>query len=99
MSIRCPRCKYDQETYQAPAGKVVRNPAALSNGVMYDTCIACFGTGEVPTAVLESIKQGMPKVYETILQDPKLLRWSGDHYSIMAYGMYVGCELDGYCHT
>lgn len=29
----------------------------------------------------------------------KALRWSGDHYSFMFAGMYVGVELDGYMHT
>lgn len=27
------------------------------------------------------------------------LRWSGDHYSFVTNGMYVGIELDGYMHT
>lgn len=95
--MQCPRCKFDQDYYSAPKGKTLRNPAA--EGRVYDDCKACNGTGEVPTVVLESIRQSLPKVYAEILLDPAMLRWSGDHYSFVTGGMYVGVELDGYLHT
>lgn len=95
--MQCPRCAYDQQFYKSPPGKVVRNPAALG---VWDDCQACNGTGSIPEVVLESIKNALPKQFAEIQADPKLLRWSGDHYSFMCGGMYVGVEVkDGYLHT
>jgi hypothetical protein len=98
-TIRCPKCSYYEQTYKAPLGKIVRNPAALlvnnGNGVV-DDCNACNGSGYIPTVVLDSIKQAFPSMYDKIVSE---LRWSMDHYSFMLGEMYVGCELDGYIHS
>jgi hypothetical protein len=101
QSLRCPRCTYWEQFYQAPLGKEVRNPYASPElGRVYDDCRACSGTGYVPSVVLDSIKNSLPKQYDEIMADPNKLRWSGDHFSLHCGGMYVGVEVDdGYLHT
>jgi phage FluMu protein Com len=99
-TIRCPRCQYFDQVYDAPKGKEVRNPDAQQGlPPVYDDCKACCGTGDVPAVVLESIRQALPKSYQAIVEQPSLLRWSGDHFSFMCGKMYVGVEVDGYLHT
>jgi len=98
-AIRCPKCIYNEQTYKAPLGKVVRNPGAvLLNGrSVVDDCNACNGSGYIPAVVLDSIRKSFPKEAEDII---KSLRWSGDHYSFLRWDMYVGVEVkDGYIHT
>lgn len=98
--IQCPKCSYHQTTFQAPKGKVVRNPEAIRFGAVYDDCNACNGTGNIPEAVVASVvrfgeRTSPEKAQEYLSQ----LRWSSDHYSFMCGGMYVGVETDGYLHT
>ena len=48
-TLRCPRCLYWEQFYQAPLCKEVRNPYASAElGRVYDDCRACSGTGYVP---------------------------------------------------
>ena len=100
--IRCPKCSYHQEQYQAPLGKIVRNPYASKDAgpPVHDDCNACNGTGNIPEVVVASVtrfgeRTSPEKAQEYLSQ----LRWSSDHYSFMCGGMYVGVETDGYLHT
>lgn len=96
-AIRCPKCPYHEQAYQAPLGKILRNPHANTGKIVWDDCNACNGTGYIPLVVLDSIRNSFPKSYEKIVKD---LRWSMDHYSFVIHGMYVGVEVsDGYIHT
>lgn len=98
-ATQCPKCKTHASIYSAPMGKVVRNPAALHNGVVYDDCNACNGTGYVPGVVVDSIVS-FARTPERAREYLDALRWGGDHFSFMAHGMYVGVEVaDGYLHT
>ncbi len=60
---------------------------------------------KVPEAVIDAIAKwyGMHRDEgrraEGFQQALRELRWSLDHYSFDAMGMYVGVELDGYLHT
>ncbi len=101
---RCPRCLQDEKLYQAPPGKVVRNPYA-SGGAgpqnparVLDPCPACDGSGYIPPKVADAIVSyaRTPERAEEYLQ---ALRWSGDHFSFNAHGMYIGVESDGYLHS
>ena len=95
-AIRCPRCLIHEQSYKAPLGQCIRNPYADLTKAVYDPCIACEGTGYVSTLVVESICNAFPKDPESILAS---LRWSGDHFSFIRWGMYIGVELDGYIHS
>ncbi len=95
-AIRCPKCIFHCNSYNAPLGKVVRNPYAGLDNAMHDDCDACNGTGYVPGLIIDAIANAFPKSVNEILTN---LRWSGDHYSFIVHGMYVGCELDGYVHS
>lgn len=105
--IQCPKCHYDASNYQAPKGKVIRNPYADLSKAIFDDCNACGGTGHVPEAVVMSIvnfAMGGP-VQSAASLNSKVdvylasLRWSIDHFSFYVHGMYVGVEVDGYLHT
>ncbi len=97
---RCLKCKYHEDFYAAPLGKLARNPhGSEGTAPVYDKCFACDGTGYIPTVILDSIlrhTRGDEKRAEEIAAS---LRWQGDHYSFDCAGMYVGIELDGYMHT
>jgi hypothetical protein len=95
-TIHCSRCKYYADYYNAPKGKVIRNPEALAYGCTYDDCNACEGTGELPSKIHDSIKLAFPNIYDNIISQ---VRWSGDHWSFSLHGMYVGIETDGYIHS
>ena len=95
-NIECPRCKYYSDFYNAPKGKVVRNPYASGSAYVFDNCDACSGTGNVPDVVVQAITDAFPKSCSSILAG---LRWSTDHFSFVINGMYVGCEIDGYLHS
>ena len=96
-AIRCPRCIFHEQSYNAPLGKCVRNPYAALDKAVHDDCIACNGTGYVPTVVVESICKSFPNDAESIVKD---LRWSMDHFSFVRWGMYIGVEVkDGYIHS
>lgn len=97
-ATRCPKCKTHATIYLAPMGKIVRNPEALHNGVVHDNCNACNGTGYVPGVVVDSIVK-FARTKERAQEYLDQLRWSYDHFSFNAHGMYVGCEPDGYLHT
>lgn len=97
-AIRCPRCKVQATIYNAPVGKVVRNPEAGLTNAVHDDCKACNGTGYIPGVVLDSITK--------FARDPvkakeyaEALHWNYDHFGFKAGGMYVGVECDGYLHT
>lgn len=99
QAIRCPKCKSQEALYNAPLGKVVRNPYATPGGVpVHDDCNACEGTGYVPTKVVESVVR-FARTPEKAAEILAALRWSYDHFSFDAHGMYVGVEVDGYLHT
>ena len=96
QSIPCSKCLYHHEFYQAPIGKVVRNPEALKYGCTHDTCDACDGTGYIPENILSAIEGAFPNSYAMIKDN---VRWSSDHWSFIVAGMYVGVEKDGYIHS
>jgi hypothetical protein len=93
---RCPRCLNEEQAFNAPLGKVIRNPYAKQGSPVWDDCKACQGTGYVSTIVVNAIVQAFPDKAEKILSE---LRWSMDHFSFNLHGMYVGIELDGYIHS
>ena len=95
-AIRCPKCISHERMYRAPLGKTVRNPYAASGNFMYDECDACNGTGYLPLLIIASIEKSFPNNAAEILGK---LRWSGDHFSFDWHGIYVGVEVDGYCHS
>jgi len=97
-AIRCPKCSVQATIYNAPIGKVVRNPYASLSEAVHDDCNACNGSGYVPGVVLDSI-QSFARTQEKAKEYASNLRWSYDHFSFDAHGMYVGIELDGYLHT
>lgn len=98
LNIRCPKCASHMRMYSAPLGKIVRNPFAIGPGVVHDDCNACNGTGYVPGVVTKSVRD-FARDNESADKYLAALRWSGDHFSFNAHGMYVGVELDGYLHT
>lgn len=55
-----------------------------------------FGADVIPTPVVQAICKAWPEQTAEILQS---LRFAGDHYSFIRWGMYVGIEFDGYIHT
>jgi hypothetical protein len=97
-AVDCPKCKYYKDYYQAPQGKIIRNPYAIANGVVYDDCNACNGTGFIPHVILDAITN-FASTDEKAKQYIADLRWSMDHFSFQCGGMYVGIELDGYMHS
>jgi hypothetical protein len=95
---RCPKCIIHERLYNAPLGKIVRNPYANIANAVYDDCDACNGTGYIPMAVIDAIinfARTLERADEYISQ----LRWSYDHYSFDVHGLYVGIETDGFLHT
>jgi hypothetical protein len=98
QAIRCPKCVTHEKLYNTPLGKIVRNPYADLTLAVHDTCNACDGTGYVPTAVVDSIVR-FARDETRAAAYLSALRWSMDHFSFDACGMYVGVETDGYLHT
>lgn len=93
-AVRCPKCLYHEQSFEAPLGKVARNPYALG---MWDDCNACEGTGYIPTKIVDAVVKAFPKEAEEIVSS---LRWSSDHWSFVRWGMYIGIEpKDGYIHS
>ena len=99
---RCPRCLQDERSFQAPPGKVVRNPYSITKGLgpttVYDECPACEGSGEIPAKVVEAVVN-YARTPEKAKEYISNLRWSSDHFSFAAHGTYVGVERDGYLHS
>jgi hypothetical protein len=54
------------------------------------------GEQMVPMAVIKAIINAWPDQAVEIIGE---LRFSGDHYGFIRWGMYVGVEYDGYIHT
>jgi len=96
---RCPKCIVHERLYNAPLGKIVRNPYANLSNAIYDNCDACNGTGYIPAVVIDAIIN-FARTPERAEEYISGLRWSYDHFSFVAHGMYVGVEVaDGYLHT
>jgi hypothetical protein len=64
------------------------------NGLTYYT----IGDRIVEQVVIESIGSSFPTNADSILQD---LKWSSINgcYYFERWGMWVGCEVDGYIHS
>jgi hypothetical protein len=97
-AIECPKCKVHASIYSAPRGKVVRNPEAGLKNAVHDDCNACNGSGYIPSVVIDSIV-AFARTKERAQEYLNGLRWSYDHFSFNAHGMYIGCEVDGYLHS
>ena len=102
--IRCPRCIYYSIVDKAPIGKEPRNKYCFDpDKIIYDDCYACSGTGYIQSVVINEIRRCFPMKANDILRTENEvgcnLKWGGDHFYFMVDGIYVGCEIDGYCHS
>jgi hypothetical protein len=95
---RCPKCIIHERLYNAPLGKVVRNPYANIANAVHDDCDACNGTGYIPMIIIEAI-ENFASTSERADEYISQLRWSYDHFSFTAHGIYIGIEKDGYMHS
>lgn len=88
--------RFDSETDRRAALDLPENIPCPHCHCLIRHCNACESTGEVPRVIVAAVCRAFPRESDAILAS---LRWSGDHWSFVRWGMYVGIERDGYVHT